>query len=1205
MTTPAGESVVVALLGEVALRRDGALTALPGARSRLLLAALALRPGRSRRAQALIDDVWGDQPPRSPMNALHTQVSRLRAALPEGALEIGPAGYRLTLSAEQVDVASAGERVREARRCYTVDDRAGCLAAIGQARALWRGEPGADLPSGDVADDLRATAGQLLTELDDLELTAREDGGDVDGALRLARRRAAAGPLDETAQQILMRLLATAGRANEALESFAAFRSRLVEQLGADPGPALAALHTAILRGEPVGRAAAHPGHIGMSGTAGGSRGSLASAPMAGMAAQPPSVVGGAPARPDSTDVSATPSSSQGGFASAPAMAGIAAEPAPAVGRTEASPGSTGVSAVVGGPWIGSGPASTAESGIAADPSQGPASAAGIAEPLPAAIGLRAAPNALLGRTADLAALAELLRDSRVVTVLGPGGAGKTRVANEVGARVAGARPVVLVELASVRAEGADARVEIEAAIAATLGLSDVTFDTAALRSRQAVDARRRLHDAVSARSMLLILDNCEHLIDAVAVVVADLIGVANRLTVLTTSRSPLSITAETVYPLPPLTIDPAGSPATELFAARARAVRPAVRLDPNVVAQLCHTLDGLPLAIELAAARVRVMSVEEINERLADRFALLRHGDRSSPERHRTLHAVIDWSWNLLDTEQQVALRRLCRFPAGFTLSAAEAVTGGDDLQDVAAAVDGLVNQSLLTVLDDEVLGIRYRMLETVREFGEERLIGIAGDPEAVDTRMMRWAKNYADDVAGRYMTGDQLQLALSVAAELDNLLAAFRCALERRDAATAYTVFPVVAMLWVIRGSHMEVVTWAERVIELDAPDSGPDAPRADLVLTTYEMMFLHLAYTGGGARELARLRLKVRRLFRADADLTETNRFIGRVVLTRADGRGLGRRIADALRSSDPATKAAALLLRANIRENLGDVRGSTVDATRALEIFGQNQVWSVAMVCRHLGQVCGQIAQYAESVTYYRRSLELLLRLGAYEDTVETRSLLVASLVGIGELAQAERELELAFGTLDADIAPGGQNRLVSAVMQSAAEVAFAAGDTATGFARYQRALELFGWPDNALGPGPGALMLAAAALDAKVLYGAAETGAVLAGELAEVTVPTMTQYQDLPQIGAVACAIGSYLVAVGQDVSRGLELLVLAQNVFCRQDFPTMRWDRHLDAAVRMLGAARVGEERNRVGRLRRRDSADRIMRMIQELNDAH
>jgi DNA-binding SARP family transcriptional activator len=456
VTTPAGESVVVALLGEVALRRDGLLTPLPGARSRLLLTALALRPGRSRGAHALIEDVWGEQPPRSPMNALHTQVSRLRSALPEGALEIGPAGYRLTIAAEQVDLSAVGERVTLARELHAAGDLSGCLAQIASARALWRGDPGADLPPGDLADELRHAAGRRSAELDELELAAREGRGDIDGALDLARLRAAADPLDEPAQLTLMRLLAASGRSNEALESFAAFRSRLADQLGADPGPALSAAHTAILRGEPIG--------------------------------------------PTAPPRAPTPVASAGyrtGF------------PATSTPSAEASP-----------------------------------------EPQPAAMGLRAAPNTLLGRTDDLAALTDLLDDSRVVTVLGPGGAGKTRVANELGARVARTRPVALVELASVRAEGGDARVEIEAAIAAVLGLSEVTFDAAALRSGQTVDLRRRLRDAVSARSMLLILDNCEHLVDAVAVVVADLIGVAPRLTVLTTSRSPLTITAETVYPL-------------------------------------------------------------------------------------------------------------------------------------------------------------------------------------------------------------------------------------------------------------------------------------------------------------------------------------------------------------------------------------------------------------------------------------------------------------------------------------------------------------------------------------------------------------------------------------------------------------------------------------------------------------------------------
>ncbi|MGW4326820.1 AfsR/SARP family transcriptional regulator [Nocardia sp. NPDC004573] len=1109
MTTPAGESVVVALLGEVALRRDGTLTPLPGARSRLLLTALALRPGRSRGAQALITDVWGEQPPRAPMNALHTQVSRLRSALPEGALEIGPAGYRLTLAAEQVDLSSVGGRVTRARGLHAAGDLAGCLAEIAGARALWRGDPGADLPPGELADELRVAAGRRLAELDELELTAREACGDVDGALALARGRAAADPLDEPAQLALMRLLAAAGRANEALESFAAFRSRLIDQLGADPGPALSAAHTAILRGEPIGPA-------------------------------------GPPPRPG---------------------AGGAGTPVTDLRREPAAP---------------------------ATPAEQP----------PVAMGLRAAPNALLGRTDDLAALTDLLHTCRVVTVLGPGGAGKTRVANELGARVARTRPAALVELASVRAEGGDARVEIEAAIAAVLGLSEVTFDTATLRSGQSVDLRRRLRDAVSARPMLLILDNCEHLIDAVAVVVADLIGLAPRLTVLTTSRSPLTITAETVYPLPPLTIDPAGSPATELFAARARAVRPAVRLDPEIVAQLCHTLDGLPLAIELAAARVRTMSVEEINERLADRFALLRHGDRSSPARHRTLHAVIEWSWNLLDREQQATLRRLCRFPAGFTLSAAEAVAGGTDVTDVAAAVDGLVNQSLLTVLDDAVLGTRYRMLETVREFGEEQLTAAAGEPDEVDTRMLRWAGLYADDVASRYMTGDQFHLALSVAAELDNLLAALRCAIERRDAATAYTVFPVVGTLWMIRGSHMEVIAWAQRVIELDAAGLGPEGPRADLVLVTYQMMFLHLAYTNGSARALAELRLRVRRLFRPGVELSENSRFIGRVVLTRADGRGIGRLLAEAVRTDDPETRASALLLRANMRENLGDVRGSTIDAIKALNVLGRENVWSVAMVSRHLGQVCGQIAQYAESVTYYRRALDVLQRLGAYEDTVEIRSLLVASLVGIGELEQARRELDLASGTPDLDSSSLGRNRLLSTVMQSSAELAYAEGDIAGGSARYERALELFGWPDNAVGPGPGALMLAAAALGAQVLHGGAGTAAVLSAQLAELTVPTMSQYRDLPQIGAVACAVGSYLVAADRAPSMGLDLLVLAPNVFCRQDFPSMRWQRHLDAAIAELGADQVAEARSRLGRLRRNDSADRIMRMLRSLSAA-
>ena len=668
---------MVAVLGEICTRRNGTLQPLPGTRARSLLVALATHPGRSRSMAALIDDVWGDEPPRSPQNALHTQVSRLRAALPEAALELGPAGYRLVLDDDAVDLTRAGALERAARRLLDDGDHRAALDAVTVARALWRGDPGADLPDGDLARDLRATALVRRIALDDLEIAARTALGDLAGALPLVKARAQRNPFDEPAHLALMNTLADLGHAADALDVFAALRARLADQLGTDPGPALVEANTAILRGQ--------------------------------------------------------------------------AEPAASPTRA------------------------------------------------PTAIGLRAAPNALLGRDDDLAAIEALLRRSRVTTVLGPGGTGKTRVAHEIGMRIAHTEPVVLVELASLRSGG-----DVIGAICATLGLSEADVAPGTLVRAQLHSARERLRIALSVRPMLLILDNCEHLVADVAEAVADLVAASDQLTVLTTSRAPLMIAAETVYPLPPLAVDEAGSPATELFRIRARAVRPSARLDPVEVARLCRTIDGLPLAIELAAARVRTLSVAEINDRLGDRFALLRSTDRTSPERHRTLRAVIDWSWNLLTPPEQAALRRLCRFPAGFTLDAAVAVAEWGAVDDAASALDGLVNQSLLDVLETDG-GLRYHMLETVREFGEEE----TGDDEAVEVtrRMAAWARRLARDLSEGIYGERQIAAVHRVEAEHDNLVAILRAALDRADAVTAYHVFPVLATLWAIRGAHSEV--------------------------------------------------------------------------------------------------------------------------------------------------------------------------------------------------------------------------------------------------------------------------------------------------------------------------------------------------------------------------------------------------------------
>ncbi|TQM30280.1 AfsR/SARP family transcriptional regulator [Nocardia bhagyanarayanae] len=1100
--TPAGASVVVALLGEVAVRRDDGLTPVPGTRSRLLLTALALRPGRSRSAPALIEDVWAEQPPRSPMNALHTQVSRLRSALPDGALEMGPAGYRLTFAPDQVDLTLAGELLARARRDFAAADFAACLASVRTARALWRGEPAADLLPGDLATELSRTAGALATELDAVELTARESSGDIRGALELARRRCAADPLDEGAQLDLMRLLARADRTNEALESFAAFRVHLADQLGADPGRPLVELNTAILRGEVVGAAA--------------------------------STAFGGPA------------------ANSPAR--------PAASRTPRE-----------------------------------------------AIGLRAAPNALLGRDADLDELVELLHAARVVTVLGPGGTGKTRVANEVGARVARREPVVLVELASVRSTSvADARTDIESAISTTLGIGEVVRDPGLLRPGR-IDTGRPLRDALSARPMLLILDNCEHLIDAVAEVVADLIGSCDQLTVLTTSRAPLAISAESVYPLAPLAIDAAGSPATDLFCARARAVRPSVRLDPDAVARLCAMLDGLPLAIELAAARARTMSVEEIESRLEHRFALLRGGDRSSPERHRTLHAVIAWSWNLLDPPQQATLRRMCRFPAGFTLAAAEVVAGGSDVGDVAVAVDGLVGQSLLTVLEDED-GTRYRMLETVREFGEEQLTAV-DEGELVMRRMSHWASEYAVASARRYRTDDQVGAVLSVAAELDNLTAVLRYALDRGDFGTVYRVFPVAAMLWMIRGAHLELTSWAPRVLRL-TPERGPArGVVANLRMLTCVVIGLHMVYLNSDLRPLASVRARARALLRTAVDMNPGMRLLGGLLVADVSGKGVARKLAEGARSPDRDVRAAALIARANIRENAGDVHGSARDALGALRLVEPDDLWGTAMVCQHLGQLGGQRARYAESVDYYRRAVEALRTLRAHEEIVEIRSYLAVALIGIGRVDQARAELSFALGSSDdpAYLAPLDdpnvrRNHRLATVAAGVAELALAEGDIDSGIRYYRRSLDLLGWPEDDLTPGPGGLMLAGAMVGAHVLYGRVDAATELAAELAAGAAGRLAQFYDLPQIGAVACGVGSYLLAVDPGSDLGMELLALSAKVVARQDYPSMVVERHLELHRPRVGAERMSAALRSAAAMRRRIGAARIIALLREFS---
>jgi predicted ATPase len=329
---------------------------------------------------------------------------------------------------------------------------------------------------------------------------------------------------------------------------------------------------------------------------------------------------------------------------------------------------------------------------------------------------LRPALNRFVGRADDLHAVSELLAVHRLVALVGPGGSGKTRLALEVARRVAGSFPdgVWFVALDAV-GSGSDAIGAITAAVGLAAG------DTSGQRPLPAGARAERVGAFMAEREALLVLDNCEHVIEDAAAVAEDLLAAAPRLRVLATSRERLRVPGEMLWSVRPLT--PADS--LELFAERAGAAAPTFELTDTTepfVAELCRRLDGMPLAIELAAARVRAFPVEQLLERLDDRFRLLTGGARTALARQQTLRAVVDWSYDLLFEDERRVFERLSVFAGGCTLEAAEAVCADDEeVPDVSVAdiVARLVDKSLVVAEEAR----RYRVLFTLGQYGRERL--------------------------------------------------------------------------------------------------------------------------------------------------------------------------------------------------------------------------------------------------------------------------------------------------------------------------------------------------------------------------------------------------------------------------------------------------------------------------------------------------
>jgi predicted ATPase/DNA-binding SARP family transcriptional activator len=406
----------------------------------------------------------------------------------------------------------------------------------------------------------------------------------------------------------------------------------------------------------------------------------------------------------------------------------------------------------------------------------------------------------LLGRTRELREAADLLRRTRLLTLTGAGGSGKTRLAIELARR--GERDAAWIDLAAI---GDPALVPQQ-----VLGALEINEPPAR-------DVMPAVLDALRESDMLLVFDNCEHLVDRVAAVVEQILGQCASVSVLATTREALGIPGETTWLVPPL--EP--TEAEQLFAERARAVLPIFAIEPHNaadVARICARLDGMPLAIELAAARVKVLSVHQIAERLSDAFSLLASGSRTLP-RHRTLRATIDWSWRLISAEEQVVFRRLAVFAGSFSLDAANAICGTDS-QPVLDLLSSLVDKSL--VVSERSAGkARYRLLETVRQFASEKL-DEAGERDALSERHASFYLALAEEAEPRLFAGASDPAMIE---QIDDEIANFRAVFDWRALPAELELRLVYALhwYWFARGRFHEARSRTVHAIGLEGARSG----------------------------------------------------------------------------------------------------------------------------------------------------------------------------------------------------------------------------------------------------------------------------------------------------------------------------------------------------------------------------------------------